>query len=87
MTDALNQLADRLLGRRDARTAAPGKIDALFALEPGRTLYRPTVHMRWKDYAWLRDDGLIEGDTESCLLTKAGEELQSALRALSQQES
>jgi hypothetical protein len=43
--------------------------------------------MRWKDYAWLRDDGLIEGDTESCLLTKAGEELQSALRALSQQES
>ena len=79
-TQSLEQLADKLLGKSDARTAAPSKIDALFAFEPGRTLFRPTVHMRHKTYAWLRDNRLIQGDTGSCLLTDRGQLLQAALR-------
>jgi hypothetical protein len=86
-TPELVELADRLLGRKDARTASPSKIDALFAFEEGRTLFRPTIYMRHKEYAWLRDSHLIEGDTDSCLLTPLGKRLQEALRARASQDN
>jgi hypothetical protein len=70
------EIANHLLGRADSRTAAPAKIDALMCFEEGRTLFRPTVYMRHKNYAWLRDNGLIEGDTDSCLLTPLGARVQ-----------
>jgi len=75
------EIARELVGLRDPRTAAPGRIDALMALEPGRTMFRPTVHMSYRHYAWLRDHGLIEGDTDSCLLTELGAEVRRRLAA------